>query len=114
MLGDVLTSVEVLREKARRHHQSRTDVRKAFARGTIDRKLASRVERRDAGQILDRVGVFGIRETAEHHWSWVASVSDRNLIERLMRPIEQHLLRGLRERLLLLRRHLATGDLFQH
>ena len=73
-----------------------------------------RVERGDARQVLDRVGVFGIRETAEHDRTWVAGVGDRDLLERLMRPIKQHLLRGRRERLLLLRRHLAAGDLLQH
>ena len=112
--GDVLARVEILGKQPRRHHQGRADVREAFAGGTVDRELAGRIERRDARQVLDRVGVFGVGEAAEHDGPWVAGVSEGDSLERQARPIEQRLLCGRRECLLLLRRHLSAGDLLQH
>ena len=114
VLGDVLARVEILGKQPRRHHQGRADVREAFAGGTVDREFAGRIKRRDAGQVLDRVRVFGVGETAEHDGPRVTGVGDRDSLKRQARPIEQHLLLGHRERPLLLRRHLSAGDLLQH
>ena len=60
VLSHILTGVEILGKQARRHHQGRADVREALAGGAVDRELAGRVERGDARQVLDRVGVFRI------------------------------------------------------
>ena len=66
MGGDLLRRVEILVNHLRRHHQRLPDVREALPRGAVDRKLLTRIERGDPGQIADTGGVFGVREPAQH------------------------------------------------
>ena len=87
MAGDLLRRVEVLRDQRRRHHQRVAGVGEPFARRAVDGELAGRVERVDAGQVAERVGVFGVVEPAEDHPPGVAGPPGRLGREEAAGPI---------------------------
>ena len=111
---NVFRRIEIFRQQRRRHHERRTRIGKTFASRAIDRKLLRRIERLDAREIPQRVGVFHVRQPTQHDGARIASVREGDLIQGSAHPVrELHFLRsaGL---LLFLRRHLAHLDLLQH
>ena len=111
MTGEVLRGVEILREQRGRHDERRAGVREALARRAVHGELACRVERFDARKVAEGVGVFGVREAAQHDGTGVARAGQRDVPERAARPRDElGLLRGGELRLVL-RRHLAEFQL---
>ena len=63
MASDLFGRIEVFGDQRGRHHQRLPHVHEPLARGRIHREFTGRIERIHAGQIPDRVGVFGIGQT---------------------------------------------------
>ena len=114
VVRDVLRGIEVLREEGRRDvRECFGGVGEAFARGTVGRELARRLQI-DAGEVADGVVELGVTEPAQWHAAGVALVGPRLRIEKALHPRHEfHLLLGTRLRPLL-RRHLARLDLLDH
>ena len=113
MAGDVLRGIEILREQRGRHHQSGAGIGKAFARRAIDGKFFRGIERRNAREIADRVGVFPVRQAPQSHRPRIPSAGQRDAIQRALHPVREELhLLGRRPRLVL-RRHFFVANLIQ-
>ena len=111
---DVLRRIEILREQRGRHHQRRACIRKTFASGAIDREFLRWIERLDAGQIAQRVGVFHVRQPPQHDGAGIAGIREGDLIQSASHPVRELLFFLGGELLFLLRRHFAHLDLLQH
>ena len=82
-----LRGVEILGHQCRRHHERLSRVRKSFACAAIGRKLPRRIERVDAGEIVDAVGVFGVVEPTEYDATGVARQGAGLGLEEVMEPL---------------------------
>ena len=113
MTGHGLRGVKVFGHERRRHDERLARVRKTFARAAVGRKLLGRIERIDAGEVADRVGVFGVVEPAEHDAAGVArpgaGLGFEEVVEPLpdLGPLLVGRLVGLRRRHLPGRHHLG-------
>ena len=111
VIRHLLRRVEILCEQRRRHHQRRPRIREALPRRAIHGKLPRRIERIDAGEIAQGVGVFVVGKPTQHHRPWITGVGAGEVIERLPRPADEQIFLHSGWLLLLLRRHLAVEDL---
>ena len=87
MPGHGLRGVEVFGHERRRHDERLARVRKAFARAAVGWKLFRGIERVDAGEIADRVGVFGVVEPAEHDAAGIARSGAGLGLEEVVEPL---------------------------
>ena len=108
----ILCGFEVLRQKCRRHNQRGADVREPFARRAVNRELTGRIERRNSGQIADRVGVFMIRQPAENDRTRIACIGQRDFVESTTHPVGQETPRFRRKLFGILGGHFTQSQLF--
>jgi hypothetical protein len=83
-------------------------------RRAIDGELLRGIERLDAGEIPQRVGVFHVRKSPQHDGSRIARIREPDLVQRAAHPADELFFLIRRELLLLLRRHLTQFDLIEH
>ena len=88
MGGDVFGGLQIAIDQRRRHGETIADVREAFAGRAVRGELLRRVEI-DAGEIAERVRVFGVVEPAENDPSRIAVPPGRLLAEQAAGGPEQ-------------------------
>ena len=113
MPGHGLRGVEIFGHERRRHDERLARIRETFARAAVGRKLVGGIERVDAGEVADRVGVFGVVEPAKHDAAGVARSGAGLGLEEVVEPLPDlgpllvGWLVGLRRRHLPARHHLG-------
>ena len=87
VIGHLAGGLQVLGEQRRRHRQRLARVVESGLIGGIDREFRCRPDI-DAGEIANRVVVFGVAESPRQHHAWVAVARARFVGPGVLDPID--------------------------